>query len=100
MSESPKNPLAGRIAQELQTSLTREGMELVDLVSVPTGADRMVRFRTIQEVLTEFENGETADSRTYVLHIRKQRAAAAAAEAWRRRSSISMRAEMSSTMPR
>lgn len=81
MSENPKNPLASRIAQELQTSLTREGMELVDLVAVPTGADRMVRFRTIQEVLTEFENGETADTKTYVLHIRKQRAEAAAAEA-------------------
>jgi Tfp pilus assembly protein PilF len=80
MSDNPKNPLSDRIAQGLKSQLTQEGMELVDLVAVPTGADRMVRFRTIQEVLSEFESGETADTKTYVLHIRKQREAAAAAE--------------------
>jgi Tfp pilus assembly protein PilF len=76
-----KNLLSDLIAQGIQSELTREGMELVDLVAVPTGADRMVRFRTIQEVLAEFETGETADTKTYVLHIRKQRADAAAAGA-------------------
>ncbi|MBS1963874.1 MAG: tetratricopeptide repeat protein [Bdellovibrionales bacterium] len=85
---NPKNPLADRLAEGLQSHLTREGMELVDFVAVPTGADKMVRYRTIQEVLTEFENGESADSRTYVLHIRKQRADAAAAEAAAREDAI------------
>ncbi len=80
MSDDPKNPLSDRIARGLQSHLTREGMELVDFVAVPTGADRRVRFQTIQEVLSEFENGENADTKTYVLHIRKQRAEAAAAE--------------------
>jgi Tfp pilus assembly protein PilF len=40
----------------------------------------MVRFRTIQEVLAEFENTNAADeSQTYVLHIRKRRQQAVAA---------------------
>jgi Tfp pilus assembly protein PilF len=81
MSENSKNPLSDRLAEGLQSHLASEGMDLVDLVAVPSGADRMVRFRTIQEVLTEFENGESADTRTYVLHIRKQRAEAAEANA-------------------
>ncbi len=79
MSENLKNPLSNRLAQDLRSSLTREGMELIELVAVPTGADPMVRFQTIQEVLSEFETGETADTKTYVLHIRKQRAEAEAA---------------------
>jgi tetratricopeptide (TPR) repeat protein len=81
MNENPKNPLSDRIARSLQSELTREGMELVDLIAVPTGADRMVRFRTIQEVLSEFESGEDVEANTYVLHIRKQRAEAAVSEA-------------------
>jgi len=73
--------MSDTIAKGLQSHFNREGLELVDLVAVPTGADRMVRFRTIQEVLTEFENTENTDTQTYVLHIRRQRAEAAAAEA-------------------
>lgn len=80
MSESPKNPMNDRIAQGLRSSLDGEGLELVNLVAIPTGVDGVVRFRTIQEVLSEFESAEATDTKTYVLHIRKQRAAAEAAE--------------------
>jgi tetratricopeptide (TPR) repeat protein len=62
------------LSLELKGTLAREGHELVDLVAVPTGPDRMVRFRTIQEVLAEFENSnEIEESQTYVLHVRKRR---------------------------
>lgn len=81
MSENPKNPLFDRIANGIRTELDGEGHELVNLVAIPSGADRMVRYRTIQEVLAEFESSESVDTNTYVLHIRKQRAEAAEASA-------------------
>lgn len=61
------------ISEELKSRIDFDGMELVDLIAVPTGSDQMVRYRTIQEVLSEFEAGEDKDSLTYVLQIRKQR---------------------------
>lgn len=70
-----------KITEDLQISLEREGMELVDFIAVPSAADRMVRFRTIQEVLAEFDNQEDREGQTYVLHIRKSRAQAAEAAA-------------------
>lgn len=72
--------LVDLINSELQKHLSREGHELVDLVAVPTGTDRLVRFRTIQEVLAEFEESdEIEEAQTYVLHIRKRREQAAEA---------------------
>ncbi len=79
MSQSRTQP-GDLIAEGLHSHLAREGLEL-DLVAVPGGTDRMVRFRTIQEVLTEFEGSDAEDSKTYVLQIRKQRAQAAQAVA-------------------
>ncbi|MBC7385909.1 MAG: tetratricopeptide repeat protein [Cryobacterium sp.] len=63
----------GLISEELKLRLEKEGLEVADLIAVPSGADRMVRFRTLQEVLSEFETTEPNDSQTYVLHIRKQK---------------------------
>jgi Tfp pilus assembly protein PilF len=58
----------------LRERLAREGHELVDLVSVPSGSDRLVRFRTIQEVLSEFDTSDAAaEGQTYVMRIRKRR---------------------------
>ncbi len=82
MSNEPKLPrqdaFGDFVAGELKSGLKREGLELVDVVAVPSGADRMIRFRTIQEVLADFEAESGDESRTYILQVRKQREAAAA----------------------
>lgn len=66
----------GGVTEDLQIRLEREGLELVDFIAVPSASDRMVRFRTIQEVLAEFDSAEKNEGQTYVLHIRKSRAEA------------------------
>ncbi len=62
------------ITADLQIGLEREGLELVDFVEVPTASDRIVRFRTIQEVLAEFSGLDGEEGQTYVFHVRKNRA--------------------------
>ncbi len=71
----------GGITDDLQVRLERDGLELVDFIAVPSASDRMVRFKTIQEVLAEFDGADKNDGQTYVLHIRKNRAQAAEAAA-------------------
>lgn len=74
----PEAALDG-VTGDLQVRLEREGLELVNFVAVPSASDRMVRFRTIQEVLAEFDDKDGNEGQTYVLHIRKNRAEAAVA---------------------
>lgn len=72
---SPEIALDG-VTEDLQVRLGREGLELVNFVAVPSASDRMVRFRTIQEVLAEFDDKDGIEGQTYVLHIRKNKAQA------------------------
>ncbi len=74
---APNDFVAALVADELLPRLNRQGLDL-DWVAVPQGSDRMIRFRTIQEVLVDFESENDEDeARTYILQVRKQRAAAA-----------------------
>lgn len=64
-----------KIRRSLHTKLEEEGLELTDWVALPKNIDRMVRFRTLQEVLDEFDlhsSTEAAEEAiTYVLQVRK-----------------------------
>jgi tetratricopeptide (TPR) repeat protein len=61
------------VTDELKKRIELDDMELVDLVPVPSGTDQAVRYKTIQEVLHEFEDEQNEDSKTYVLQVRKRR---------------------------
>ncbi len=65
--------MSAKFTEQLKHTLSQEGMELVNVVTVPEASDQMVRFRTIQEALNEFENHDENEGQTYVLRIRKSR---------------------------
>ncbi len=62
-----------QILQEtLAKKLASEGYEL-DLVAVPGTGDRMIRARTLEEALHEFEGDGSNDSRGYLVQVRARR---------------------------
>lgn len=67
--------LGTKIHQTLGARLNAEGFDLVDLVPIPAHGDRMLRFRTVQEALEEFESD---GSMGYLVQIRRQAPAVSA----------------------
>lgn len=64
-----------KLQKSLGSELSQQGLELVDLVAVPKHGDRMVRFRTVQEVLNDFDAlSEDETTQTYIVHVRKREA--------------------------
>ena len=64
-----------KLKRSLDIKLNEEGLELSDWVNIPKTADRMVRFRTLQEVLDEFDlnNSENEENAiTCLIHVRKK----------------------------
>lgn len=67
------NNFDSKLQKSLGNELSVQGLELVDLVPVPKHGDRMVKFRTVQECLNDFEAlGEEESSQTYLVHVRKR----------------------------
>jgi tetratricopeptide (TPR) repeat protein len=46
------------------------GLEVVDIVAVPSTGDRMARVRTIEEALEDFDRFENERTRTYLVQLR------------------------------
>ncbi|MBC7690404.1 MAG: tetratricopeptide repeat protein [Methylotenera sp.] len=62
-----------KIETILGSKLNAEGYDLVDLVPIPAHGDRMVRIRTLQEALEDFENFQAnSDGQTtsYLIQVR------------------------------
>lgn len=52
------------------SQLESQGYDLVDLISIPSHGDRMVRVRTLQEALEEFDGTDSGDMVSYVVQVR------------------------------
>jgi len=60
------------LQRKLNEELLGEGLEIVDLVAMPKNQDRMLRFRTLQEVLNEIDSHPDDESaQSYIVHVRK-----------------------------
>jgi len=73
------------LVQKLGAQLGDIGMELVDAIPLPRAVDRMVRLRTLEEALEEFDQDRDVRCLTYLVQIRPagetNRAEAAKAQA-------------------
>ncbi len=70
--------LESKIQQALGAQIDKEGYDLVDLIPIPTHGDRMVRFRTLQEALDDFDVNPTENTVGYLIQIRQKRPTAPA----------------------
>ena len=67
------NEFDPKIQRSLDQELDSAGYELIDLVPVPHESDKMRRFRSLQEVLKDFDAGDSGHLySTYVLQVRKK----------------------------
>jgi tetratricopeptide (TPR) repeat protein len=64
--------LSGRIQKLLDTQLQQNGMDLVDFVPIPMHGDRMVRLRTLKEVLEDFEETGNPNTAGYFVQVRQR----------------------------
>src|SRR4051812_42686693 len=60
------------IQEILERQLKGTGAELIDLIQIPSQGDRMVRLRTLEEALSEFD--QTGDGTIgYLIHVKPVR---------------------------
>ena len=66
----------GDIKTALERKITEEladrGYDLVDLSPVPSDGDRMVRLRTLEEMIDEFSYGNDEGTTSYIVQVRKK----------------------------
>jgi tetratricopeptide (TPR) repeat protein len=61
------------LQKKLNNELISEGLEIVDLIAMPKNQDRMLRFRTLQEVLNDFDSHpEDQSAQSFIVHVRKK----------------------------
>ncbi len=72
--------LTGKIQKIIDSQLQQNGMDLVDIIPIPMHSDRMVRLRTLKEVLEDFEGAEAENTMGYFVQVRPRAAAEAAPE--------------------
>jgi len=69
------------IAEALGKQLSQSNYDVVDIVPIPAHGDRMLKLRTLEEILEEFESAESSGMVGYVLQIKPKRTSSAAAAA-------------------
>ncbi len=62
--------LSGTLQDILDSKLSAEGYDIVDLIQIPQGGDRMVRMQTIRELLEDFDKDQEGQSFGYLVQIR------------------------------
>jgi len=72
--------LGEAVGEALQSQLKSKNIDVVEVVPIPSHGDRMVRLRTIQEVLEDFENSTTDQSASYIIHLKPSIAQATASK--------------------
>lgn len=80
--ESSAHEIARAIRESIERQMRAEELDRIEVVPIPASGDRMVRLRTLQEVLDSFEDGlsPSADSGSpvgYLVQIRPRKAQAA-----------------------
>jgi hypothetical protein len=55
----------------LESQLRQKDLELVDIVAIPQHADRMVRLRTLKEVIEDFDGPGCEDMVGYFVQVRR-----------------------------
>ena len=61
------------IQQSMRSRFKAEGYDLVDLIPIPVHGDRMVRFRTLQEALEDFDADAGSETISYLIQVRPER---------------------------
>lgn len=70
------------IQKVLEEQLRGADLDLLDIIPLPSQADRMVKLRTIEEILEEFESStDSGETMGYVVHVRPKRRASLPAHA-------------------
>jgi tetratricopeptide (TPR) repeat protein len=57
------------IELSLEAKLPSEGFDLIDLVPVPSGGDRMVKLRSLAELLDEFDRDSGKEGTSYIVQV-------------------------------
>lgn len=70
-----------RIRTKLREDLAAEGLEVVDFLEIPSTTDRMVRIRTLEEALEEFDSDGANSVTGYLVQVRPARRVGADAPA-------------------
>jgi tetratricopeptide (TPR) repeat protein len=63
--------LGEAIGEALNGRLKNSNLDLVDVVQIPKTGDRMVRLRTLEEALEDFDQ-EDAETTSYIVHLKKR----------------------------
>ena len=69
-----------QIQELLGTHLESKDLELVDLIEIPQKADRMMRIRTLEEALDDFDAPAGTDTVGFLVQVRTRNGAVAAKE--------------------
>ena len=60
-----------RLHEILGNQLRQEHLDLMDFIPLPTGSDRMVRLKTIEQILDEFEHDEVSEG--YLIRVKREK---------------------------
>src|SRR5262245_19408758 len=74
---SDSTHLADKIRGSIAQTLDSEHVDVVDLVPIPSRGDRMVRIRTLEEALDDFDRAGSGDTVSYLVQVRTRRSQAA-----------------------
>lgn len=64
--------LRASIQEVLGKQLSAEGYDVVDLIPIPAKGDKMVKIRTIEEALDEFDSTDQEDTSGYLIQVRRK----------------------------
>lgn len=59
-----------KISESLQAYLSQNGLDVVDLIPIPSRGDRMVRIRTLEDALEGFDQADDGESVGYMIKVR------------------------------
>ena len=67
---SKDSPIESKLSEILGENLGSEGYDLIDVVPIPSRGDRMLRLRTLQEILDDYDSNAPQHGSGYFIHIR------------------------------
>lgn len=61
------------LQRSMESQLSAEGYDLLDLTRIPVSGDRITRVRTLEEVMSEFDQDMDEGASTYIVRIRPKK---------------------------
>ncbi len=70
-TKQPKNNSMDQLAESFERQFSHSDLELMDILKIPSQGDRMIRLRTVEDALENFDGGDEA-SLSYLVRVRKR----------------------------